>query len=140
MTRKTALESLNRLRNKGFHPDFKEEKSGESIYICVIHHANTDNDTVKKEMIRRIMKGEEVVTAKGKVYIIFGYGKLLGINPYFNANIKKYERQLVLYDFVYVIGNEHNGSYNIFHEAWAKLGEWFLSQGFDKLKERIVFS
>jgi len=133
--REKALERIKQMQKRGYCKQFKEVKSKEKIWVCVVYHSNTRGFEEEKKLVIRILNGEKIKCGAYFVELFLGYGKLLGIEK------EKTYKAYVLYDVVTLIGEkEPVDTYHTFHEGWVKLGNWAKSKRLDVLKERVVFT
>jgi len=136
LSRQKVLESIKRSQDKGYYGRF-EEKPERKVYFAVPYN-NIGNT---KETIKRLLKGEKIIGRNGKeVYMVYGHAKLLGVIKVPATPSIKAFLQYIIYDVVLLVGKDKKYEYNVYHEAWIKLGEW-VNKNYPRFdKEQVVFT
>lgn len=120
----------------GLYSNF-EKLPVRKVYFAVVYN-NYGSD---KESIKRLLKGEKFIGEQEKeVKMIHGYGKLLGIIKVPATERTKAFSQYIIYDVNLLVGKAKKYEFNVYNEAWIKLGEW-VNKTYPRLdKERVVFT
>jgi len=137
INKSTREEILKRL-GKIMDIDNIKLKPARKVHFCVVYNNKRTGLEHYKEYIKRLFKGEKIKGKGGKdVYLVFGYGTLLGMKYVITPN-KKYTQYLI-YNIVILSGEDSSSLWGTYHEAWIKLGKWVKDNRI-VTKEQVVFT
>lgn len=127
-----ALETLRDMQKRGFCLEFKQEPKrllDKTFYWFVLYGEGDKTFEEKKEIARRLVRGEKLLRNNTPIKFSSGHGKLLGII----YRKKEQDRQFILYSGT--IRSSYD--YETYHETWIKLGKWVKK---NVEKEKVIFT